>query len=293
MVKERFGDRLLNGFFTAALLVFAIYCTIPFIAVISSSVTTEGALVRHGYSIIPRELSFEAYRLLLNSTVVFKAYGVTIFITIVGTLLSMLLTCAMAYGISVKALKYRNKIAFFIFFTMLFNGGLVPSYILISKYLHMKDTIWVLIIPALLNPWNMFLLRNFFATIDESLAESAKIDGANDIYILFRIILPVSLPALATISLFYGLAYWNEWFKAMLYISNPDLHPLQYMIMKVVRNLDFASQISDKVTIPGYIVPSNTTRLATAVLTIGPIIFLYPFLQKYFVKGLMVGSIKG
>ncbi|WP_199619536.1 carbohydrate ABC transporter permease [Paenibacillus alkalitolerans] len=293
MIKESAGDRLLLLIFYIFMGGFALYCLVPFLTVISSSITSEGALVKYGYSLIPREISLDAYKLLLSDDVIFNAYGVTIFVTCVGTILGMILTCAMAYGISVKSVKYRNHVAFYVFFAMLFKGGLVPTYILISKYLHMKDTIWVLIIPGLLNPWNMFLLRNFFNTIDDALAESAKIDGANDIYILFRIILPVSLPAIATISLFYALAFWNEWFRAMLFISNENLHPLQYLVMKVVRNLDFANQISDQVTIPGYIIPSNTTRLATAVVTIGPIIFLYPFLQKYFVKGLMVGSVKG
>jgi len=287
------GDRIMLGAFYFVLALFAVYCLVPFMTVVSGSITSEQTLVKYGYSIFPRDLSFDAYKLLLGTDVVFNAYGVTIFVTCVGTVLSMVMTSALAYAISVKSVKYRNHIAFYVFFAMLFKGGLVPTYILISKYLHLKDTIWVLIIPALINPWNMFLLRNFFNTIDEALAESAKIDGANDIYILFRIILPVSLPAIATISLFYALAYWNEWFRAMLFIGDERLHPLQYLIMKVVRNLDFATQISDQVTVPGYIVPSSTTRLATAVVTIGPIVFLYPFLQKYFVKGLMVGSVKG
>ncbi|XEC93981.1 carbohydrate ABC transporter permease [Paenibacillus tarimensis] len=293
MIKEGWSDRVLVGSFYLILAVFAVYCLVPFATVISSSLMSETSLVSYGYSLFPRDFSLDAYQLLLSNDKIFNAYSVTLFVTFVGTILSMIMTSALAYALSVKSVKYRNHIAFYVFFAMLFKGGLVPTYILISKYLHLKDTLWVLIIPALINPWNMFLLRNFFNTIDESLAESAKIDGANDAYILFRIILPVSLPAIATISLFYALAYWNEWFRAMLFISDERLHPLQYLIMKVVRNLDFASQIADQVTVPGYVIPSSTTRLATAVVTIGPIIFLYPFLQKYFVKGLMVGSVKG
>ena len=176
---------------------------------------------------------------------------------------------------------------------MLFHGGLVTSYILISKYLGMKDTIWVLIIPALLNPFNMFLLRNFFSSIDESLAESAKIDGANDIYIMFRIMLPVSMPAIASVSLFYALGFWNKWFEALLYISKPDLFPLQYLIKRILDNADFARNLASTAAIPEFEIPTLTTRLATTVVTIGPIIFLYPFLQKFFVKGLLVGAIKG
>jgi multiple sugar transport system permease protein/putative aldouronate transport system permease protein len=157
----------------------------------------------------------------------------------------------------------------------------------------MKDSIWVLIIPSLLNPFNMFLMRNFFKSIDESLAESAKIDGANEIYIMFRIMIPISLPAIATVSLFYALSFWNKWFEALLYISNENLFPLQYLIKRVLENADFSKQLATGVDIPNYTIPTLTTRLATTIVTIGPIIFLYPFLQKYFVKGLLVGAVKG
>jgi multiple sugar transport system permease protein/putative aldouronate transport system permease protein len=176
---------------------------------------------------------------------------------------------------------------------MLFHGGLVANYLLISKYLGMRDSIWVLIIPALVSPWNMFLMRNFFKSVDESLAESAKIDGANDIYIFYKIVLPISMPALATVGLFYAMAFWNKWFEAMLYISDENKFPLQYLVMRIMNNADFANQLSAKISLPNYVVPTLSTRLATTVVTIGPIIFLYPFLQKYFVKGLMVGAVKG
>ena len=169
---------------------------------------------------------------------IYRAYGVTAFTTIVGTTLAMIVTCALAYPLSVKTLKYRNGVNFYVYFTMLFHGGLVANYLLISKYLGMKDSIWVLIIPALVSPWNMFLMRNFFKSIDDSIAESAKIDGANDIYILFRIILPISLPAIATVGLFYAIAFWNKWFEAMLYISKEDLFPLQYLIMRIMNNAE-------------------------------------------------------
>ncbi len=230
---------------------------------------------------------------MFKDSTIYKAYGVTIFITVVGTVLAMLVTSALAYPLSVRTVKYRNFVNFYVFFTLLFNGGLTSSYLLITKYLGMKDTIWVLIIPALLSPFNMFLLRNFYQSIDESLAESAKIDGANDIYIMFRIMIPISLPAIATISLFYALAFWNKWFEALLYISNRDLFPLQYLIKRILENADFGKQLASSVSISDYAVPTLTTRLATTVVTIGPIIFLYPFLQKYFVKGLLVGAIKG
>lgn len=293
MIKESYGDRLLKASMYVILIIFSIYCLIPFITVISSSLSTESAILRDGYSLLPKSISLDAYKLIFKDDTIYRSYGVTIFVTVVGTFLAMLVTCALAYPLSIRTLKYKNHINFYVYFTMLFHGGLVASYLLISKYLGMKDSIWVLIIPALVSPWNMFLLRNFFKSVDESLAESAKMDGANDIYIFFKIVLPISLPALATVGLFYSMGFWNKWFEAMLYISNENLFPLQYLVMRIMNNAEFANQLSSQVSLPNYVVPTLTTRLATTVVTIGPIIFLYPFLQKYFVKGLMVGAVKG
>lgn len=292
-IKEAASDRTLLFLMYVLITLFALACFIPFLTVVSSSLSTERALLSNGFSLFPKEFSLDAYMLLLKDSTIYKSYGVTIFVTVVGTTLAMLVTCAMAYPLSLRSLKYRNFINFYVFFTMLFHGGLVSTYILITKYFGMKDSIWVLIIPALINPFNMFLLRNFFKSIDESLAESAKIDGANEIYIMFRIMIPISLPAIATISLFYAIGFWNKWFEAMLYISKEDLFPLQYLIKRILDNADFSKQLAAGVSLPNYIPPTLTTRMATTVVTIGPIIFLYPFLQKYFVKGLLVGAVKG
>ncbi|ASA21665.1 carbohydrate ABC transporter permease [Paenibacillus donghaensis] len=293
MIKESLPDRLLKGFFYLSIGLFSLYCLIPFWSVVASSFTSEASIVKNGYMFWPSDFSLDAYKMIFKDNTIYRAYGITTFVTVVGTILSMIFTSAMAYTLSVKSVKYRNHLAFYIYFTMLFHGGLVASYLLISKYLDMKDTIWVLIIPGMISAWNMFLLRNFFASIDDSIAESAKIDGANDVYILFRIILPISLPAMATIGLFYALGYWNKWFDAVLYINDKDLFPLQYLIQRIMNNLDYINQISADISIPNFIPPAMTVRLATTVVTIGPIVFLYPFLQKYFVKGLMVGAVKG
>ncbi|TCM99736.1 multiple sugar transport system permease protein/putative aldouronate transport system permease protein [Paenibacillus sp. BK033] len=293
MIKESLSDRLLKGFFYAAIGLFSVYCLLPFWSVVASSFASEASLLKDGYTFWPKDFSTEAYKLIFSNNTIYQAYGVTTFVTLIGTILSMTFTSAMAYSLSVKSVKYRNHISFYVYFTMLFHGGLVATYLLISKYLDMKDTVWVLIIPSMLSAWNMFLLRNFFASIDDSIAESAKMDGANDIYILFRIILPISLPALATIGLFYALSYWNKWFDAVLYINDKDLYPLQYLIQRIMNNLDYINQISADVSIPNFIPPALTVRLATTVVTIGPIVLLYPMLQKYFVKGLMVGAVKG
>jgi putative aldouronate transport system permease protein len=293
MIRESLSDKLLKSVFYVIVAVFAVYCFVPFFAVLASSFTTESEILRNGYMIFPKKFSLEAYKLIFQDSTIYRAYGVTMFITFAGTVLSMLFTSALSYAVSVKTVKYRNFIAFSVYFTMLFHGGLVASYLLISKYLGMKDSIWVLIIPSMISAWNMFLLRNFFATIDESMAESAKIDGANDAYILMRIILPLSLPALVTIGLFYALGYWNNWFNALLFINDPHKFPLQYLIQRIMNNLDYVSQVSGSVSVPNFIAPAITVRLATTIVTIGPIVFLYPFVQKYFVKGLMVGAVKG
>lgn len=293
MKRETIQDRVINGAFYAILVLLAVVCLIPFMIVVSSSFTSEVSILKEGYNIWPKEFSTQAYQLIFKTSTVWDAYKVTIFVTVVGTLLSMLLTCMGAYAISVPTFKNRNKFAFFIYFTMLFSGGLVPSYLLITKYLHLQDSLWVLIIPALINPWNLFLMRNFFREIPPALSESARIDGATDMMILFKIILPVSLPAIATISLFYALAYWNEWYKALLYIRTSTKYPLQYLIMTILRNINFASEMAAQSGAQVEQAPQLTVQMATAVVTIGPIVFLYPFVQKYFVQGLTVGSVKG
>lgn len=290
MKSSQLSDKLLLAVFYLVVGVFAVICIIPFLLVIGSSLSDETELLRSGYRLLPQKFSFDAYRTLFKSDTIFKAYSVTLFVTFVGTALSLLVTSAVSYALSVKTLKYRNPILFFIWFTMLFSGGLVPWYILITKYLHLGNSIWVMIIPGLVNPWFMFLLRNFFKTIPESLAESAKIDGANDIYILFRVILPLSLPAMATIGLFYALEFWNEWFRAILFIDDPSKYPLQSLIIRIMSSISIANNmfINSYVSVPAY-----TIRMATVIVTIGPIVLLYPFIQKYFVQGLMVGAVKG
>ena len=277
------------------ILLFCVLCVIPFIVAISASFSNERTLLREGYSLWPVNFTTTAYDMLFSTRQIVDSYKVSIFVTVVGTVFSMVVTAMMAYPLSLKKLKYRGAISFFAYFTMLFNGGLVPTYMLISKYLGMRDTVWCMIIPVLVNPWNLFLLRNFFSAIPAELHESARIDGANDIRILCQIILPVSLPALATVALFYGVSYWNQWFNAMLYIEDATKFPLQYLIMKMLRNIELIKQMSSQA---GFAVdmsslPTTTTKMATAIVTIGPIIIAYPFAQKYFTSGLIVGSVKG
>ncbi len=289
------GNRVMDVVVYTLIILFCLMCLIPFLVAVSASFSTERTLLRDGYSFLPRDFSTLAYEMLFSTSQIYDSYKVSIFVTVAGTVLSMVVTAMMAYPLSVKKLKYRGAISFFAYFTMLFNGGIVPTYMLISKYLGMRDSVWCMIIPVLVNPWNLFLLRNFFSAIPAELHESARIDGANDMRILWQIILPVSLPALATVALFYGVAYWNQWFNAMLYIEDSTLFPLQYLIMKMLRNIELMKQMSGQAgfAVDMSTLPSTTTKMATAIVTIGPIIIAYPFAQKYFTSGLIVGSVKG
>ena len=287
------GDKALLIFFYVFAAVFALLCLYPFYQVLISSFADENTLIREGYRLIPSKFSLNAYRTLFASDEILWAYGITIFVTVVGTAASLLVTSMAAYALSGQKLKYRNAINFFFYFTMLFSGGLIPYYILIKNYLHLSNNLLVYILPGMFNVWNMFLLRNFFNEIPAGVREAARIDGANEVTTAFKIILPLSLPALATIGLFSALSYWNEWMASMLYIDNPKLYTLQYLIVRMVNSVSAATNLGQSGLPTGIsTVPANTLRLATAIVTIGPIVLLYPFLQKYFVSGLKVGGVK-
>jgi ABC-type glycerol-3-phosphate transport system permease component len=291
--RESLGDKILLWFFFVVTFIFAAACIYPFILMLVSSFTDEATLIREGYSLFPSKWSLNAYRSVLTTQAVPNAYRVTVLITAGGTVLSLIVTALCSYAISGNTLRYRNVIAFIFYFTMLFSGGLVPTYILISRYLQMRNSLWVYILPVLVNPWNMLLLRNFFNTIPESFRESATIDGAHELTIFLRIMLPLSAPAVATFALFYGLGYWGIWMESMLYMDNEKLYTLQYLIMRIMRSINASRSIAQQSNIPMPMVPAETIRFATALLTIGPIIMLYPFLQRYFVSGLRVGGVKG
>lgn len=274
---------------------FAVLCLVPFLYIIAASFSDESSLIREGYHLLPRKISFEAYQMVLGGRQIGDSYKVSIFTALAGTFLSLFFSSMLAYPLSTKRMKYGPAINFYVYFTMLFSGGLVPTYILISRYLKLTNTVWVLILPVLVIPWNMFLLRNFYASIPASLAESAKIDGANEFTILVRIILPCSKPALATVGLFYALGYWNEWFKAMLYNSgDKETWPLQYLIMQLIRKAETITNMAAQgMNISSANMPSSTMKMATAICTIGPIVLAYPFAQRFFTGGIMVGSVKG
>ncbi len=279
--------------------ILSLFTLIPFLIILAGSFTDEKELIVNGISLIPKAFSLEGYRYILfrDSSNIVTGYKVTLFITLAGTLLSLVTTAALSYVISIKSLRLRNHISFFVYFTMLFNGGMVPWYILCVKYLHMKNSIWALILPMLVNPFYVMLMRTYFKGIPESLRESAVIDGAGEFRVLVRIIFPVSAPIIATISLFYMLAYWNDFYNALFFIDKKELVPLQYSLYRIISNLNFLASGSNLANganqTQNVILPAESVRMATTIVTIGPIIFVYPFLQRYFVKGIIIGAVKG
>ena len=291
--KKKESESLFKWVIYVIATLFCLYCILPFAVVIGSSFETEANFETSGFPVIPKDFTTRAYSMVLGDAQIFRSYGVTIFITGVGTIFSMILTVSMAYPLSLKKLRLRNYVTFFVYFTMLFGGGLIPTYLLISKTLQLKDNIFVMILPVAFGAWNMFLMRNFFAGIPKELSESAYMDGAHDLQILIKIILPVSVPGIATISLFYALGYWNQWFNAMLYIDNKDLVPLQYLLMRMLRNAEAIREMARSTGVPLGDIPANSLRMATTVIAIGPVVLFYPFIQKYFTTGLTIGAIKG
>ncbi|MGN0779531.1 MAG: carbohydrate ABC transporter permease [Aristaeellaceae bacterium] len=294
-ISVSMGDRMLTLCFYLFITAFAIFALVPFLLVLSASFTDEVTLNRFGYQLWPQKFSLDAYRLALKDGGIGQAYIITIFTTVAGTLGSMTMSCLAAYAMSVKTFRSRGFMAMFIYFTMLFNGGLVPSYLLITKFLKLQNSILVLLLPSLCNAWNILLLRNFFNSVPDSLREAAKVDGASDLRILWQIILPVSLPAIATIGLFYALSYWNEWYKCLLYIdgNHKNLYTLQYLIQRILRQVNYAANLPAEAAALQGNLPTYSFRMAAIMLAIGPIVLLYPFLQKYFVAGLTVGAVKG
>ncbi|AIQ72503.1 MULTISPECIES: carbohydrate ABC transporter permease [Paenibacillus] len=277
--------------------IFAFLCVFPFLFVVIISFTDEVALARDGYKLIPAKWSLGAYRYVFESgDMLLRSYGVTIFVTVIGTIISLLFIAFYAYAISRKSFRYRNFFSFFAFFTMLFNGGLVPTYIIVTQFLSLKDTIWALILPLAVNAFYIMILRTFYSTsVPDAIIESGKIDGAGEFRIFLKLVLPLSLPGLATIALFSTLGYWNDWFNALLYIDNPNLVPLQSMLMRIETSMQFILQNSQNSSLSLEALrsmPQDTSRMAMVVLATGPIIFAYPFFQRYFIQGLTVGAVK-
>ena len=292
MRKATHSEKLGNAIMMLLIGLFSLACIIPFLLVFSISITDNATLIREGYRLIPRHFSWSAYEVLLRDpTLMVSSYRVTTIVTVCGTCLSLLVNAMLAYPLSRKDFRFRNVYAFALFFTMLFNGGLVPWYMLCTS-IGLKDNYFALIIPGLAAVYYVFILRNNFQAIPDSFHESAKIDGASEYRIFFQIILPLSKPAIATIALFVTLGYWNDWFTGLMLIDKNKIVPLQLRLITLLNNIEFLSKNS-KVNILPQDYPSQALRMATCMVVVGPIIFAYPFFQKHIIKGLMIGGVKG
>jgi putative aldouronate transport system permease protein len=292
--RYRFSQRVSQALINVVLLLMSFIFLLPLMVVVSASFSDEQTLLKLGYSILPQNFSLAAYYyLLLVPGRLIRAYGVTIFVTISGTLMGLFIMAMLAYSLSRPEFKWRKPLSFFVIFTMLFNGGLVPTYLLITQGLHLKDNILVLILPYLVIPWFVFILRSFFANLPQEIIECARVDGASELRIFLQLVMPLSTPALATVGLFMILMYWNDWWLSLLYINDPNLFPLQYLLFSIMRNAEFLTSNENTGLLMGIELPTQTLRMAMVVIAMGPIAIVFLALQRYFIRGILIGSVKG
>ncbi|MDR0268073.1 carbohydrate ABC transporter permease [Paenibacillus sp.] len=288
-----------NLLFNLIFIVLALICVIPLLVVLSISISSEDSIRQTGYHIIPTVLSGEAYRYIAQQgTMILRALGISLLVTIGGTVLGVLLTTSMGYVISRPNYKLKGLLTWIVFIPMVFNGGLVSSYYINANMLGLKDTVWALILPLAVSSFNVIICKTFFkSTIPDGLIESAEIDGASQLRIFFSIVLPISLPVLATIGLFLCFGYWNDWFQSMLYINNQDLYSLQALLNNLMSNVDAlaknASSMGVSYAMLAATMPKESARMAVAIAIVLPVAFAYPFFQRYFISGLTVGAVKG
>jgi putative aldouronate transport system permease protein len=281
---------------TIILTFFVIVTLLPIVLLVIASFTQEQALIQNGYTFFPKALSLDAYYYMVKQGVVIvRAYGVSFLVTILGTVLSVLITTTLAYPMSRKSFRYKNVLSFFVFFTMLFNGGIVPSYIMWSRFFHIKNTIWALIIPNyLVTAFNVILVKNFYQnSVPDALIEAAQIDGATELKTFYKIMFPLSRPVVATVSLFTGLCYWNDWTNGLYYVDNEKLFSIQLLLMKIMNNIQALKANSALMGTGSVELPGTSVRMAMAFVGILPILIVYPFVQKYLVEGVVIGAVKG
>lgn len=271
-------------------------CIYPLLLVIGISFTDESAISEYGFNVIPKEFSLDSYRYIITSkATILRAYGVTIFVTVVGMVMSTLVVALYAYPLSRKDFKYRKLFTFIAFFTMLFSGGTVAWYMVSTGVLHLKNSIWAMILPYVMNAWHVIVMRSFYSmSIPNAIIEAAKIDGAGEIQTYFKLVMPLSLPGLATIALFSTLTYWNDWWLPMMFITDPQKYNLQFLLQSMISNIQMLSENSALMGSTNLLsdVPKEGARMALCIIATGPILIVYPFFQKYFIQGLTVGSVK-
>ncbi len=293
-IKKDNSYRVISAIAYICVSIFAIFCLLPFIMMISASFSDENAITTQGIGLLPKKFSLSAYQFIFSSPEnLVGSYVVTILLTAVGTTVGLFIISMTGYALQRKDFFLRNKISFYIYFTTLFSAGLAPTYLWITKYLNLKDNYLSVLLLDMMSPWLIFLMKNFIKSIPHEITESGKIDGAGDFRIFVSLILPMLKPALATVGLFLALGYWNEWYNAMLYLQNVKYMPLQYFLYRIVNEASALRQSLAGANVTIGMLPTQTLKMATAVLATGPIIFLYPCVQKYFISGITVGAVKG
>lgn len=279
------------------LVMFCILCVIPILALASISLSSMRDIADYGYRLVPVHIDFQAYRYIFNNPgVILNAYAVSITVMVMGTVFGMIVNSLIAYPLSRLEYRLRRPLTFFVFFPLLFSGGLVPWYILISQYLKLKDTVFALVLPYVASSWNILLFRTYFSKIPRDILEYARIDGAHELYVFWKIVVPLSVPSFATVGFLTALIFWNDWFLAMLFIEKNSLLPLQSLLQRIMSNIEFlTTQLRGTMasTVDTSQLPSENARMAMCVLAAGPMLFAFQYFQKYFVKGLTVGSLKG
>ena len=275
--------------------IWALICLLPFVLVVSASFSSESVIAKEGFGLLPKKFTLSAYELVFrNPQMILGSYGVTIALTVCGTIVGLFIIAMTGYALQRKDFPFRNALSFFIYFTTLFSAGMAPTYIWISRYLNLNGSYMAVFLQLLMSPWLIILMKNFAKSVPYEITESGKIDGAGDFKIFLSLIFPMLKPALATVGLFLALGYWNEWYQSSLFLSSKvDVKPLQYTLYEVVNKMD---QLKNSIA-GQYIsladIPTEGIKMANAILATGPIIFLYPFVQKYFISGITVGAVKG
>lgn len=293
-VKIGTSDRIIRGFGYVFMTIYAVCCLIPFIIIVSTSFTSETTIRAEGVQLIPKDFTLKAYEMVCKGGAIWWSYALTIVMTIIGTLIGLTIIAMTGYALQRKDFPFRNGISFYIYFTSLFSAGLAPYYLVMVQWYHLKDNYLAVLLPLLMSPWLIILMKNFVKAIPHEITESGKIDGAGDMKIFTALILPMLKPALATIGLFLALAYWNEWYQSSLFLSSKvDIKPLQYTLYEIVNKTQALKNSVAGQYVNLADIPQESVKMANAVLATGPIVLLYPFVQKYFISGITVGAVKG
>ena len=292
-IKLTTSDYIIRGIGYVMISLFAIASIFPFLIILGTSFETEDNIINYGVSLIPRTFTTNAYEMVIKGGTIWASYGLTIILTLIGTGIGLFICAMTGYALQRRDFPFRNAISFFIYFTSLFQAGLAPYYLLMTQTYHLNNSYFAVLLPLMVSSWLIILMKNFAKSVPHELTESGKIDGAGDFKIFLSIVLPMLKPGLATVGLFLALGYWNEWYQSSLFLQNMDVLPLQYRLYKIVNEAQSLknSVAAQYVTVSN--LPTESLKMATAMMTTGPIIFLYPFVQRYFIGGITVGAVKG